>query len=74
MTHVCKIETSPKRPSATGDGPVCSLTGESLNHELEMKELNENSTVGKTDDEKSLDQLEILRRCRSVKQGLEALR
>ncbi|CAG5106966.1 Oidioi.mRNA.OKI2018_I69.chr1.g3082.t2.cds [Oikopleura dioica] len=43
--------------------------------EVEVKEeLNENSPVGKTDDEKSLDQLEILRRCRSVKQGLEALR
>lgn len=44
---------------------------------ISMNEDKSSPAKGKTDDEKEedrLDQLEILRRCRSVKQGLEALR
>ena len=58
--------------SASGDGFLISEDSVSFD-ELLKKDLA-NEIGAKTVDEKSLDQLEILRRCRSVKQGLEALR
>ena len=60
--------------SASGDGFSISENSASFEELLKKDLTNEIGAEAKTDDEKSLDQLEILRRCRSVKQGLEALR
>lgn len=60
--------------SASGDGFSISESSASFDELLKKDLTNEIGAEAKTDDEKSLDQLEILRRCRSVKQGLEALR
>ena len=60
--------------SASGDGFPISENSASFDELLKKDLANEIGAEAKTDDEKSLDQLEILRRCRSVKQGLEALR
>jgi len=66
-------EKAPKL-SACGDGFPIPENSISFDELLKKDLLNEIGSEAKTDDEKSLDQLEILRRCRSVKQGLEALR
>ena len=68
------LTEKPVKLSASGDGFPISEDSLSFDELLQKDLLNEIGSESKTDDEKSLDQLEILRRCRSVKQGLEALR
>lgn len=45
-----------------------------LKEEIKQEQISDENENGTMDEEEKMDQLEILRRCRSVKQGLEALR
>lgn len=47
---------------------------EEIKKEIKQEQISDENENGTMDEEEKMDQLEILRRCRSVKQGLEALR
>lgn len=47
---------------------------EEIKQEIKKEQISDENENGTMDEEEKMDQLEILRRCRSVKQGLEALR
>jgi len=58
-----------------GEGDGMGQVKEEFKDEVPVKsEPGSDNENGPVDDEEKMDQLEILRRCRSVKQGLEALR